>query len=375
MSSKAVNVSKECKSNSNELSSSTSSSSSIEIYVSNVVCSFSTKCHLNLRKIGLEGMHVEYERGGSKVTMRMRKPLTTALIYSSGKINCTGATSEAEAYIAARRYCRILQRMNFKVRLTNYRVVNVLATCLMPFTIDIKSFADTHHQVCSYEPELNAGAHYRIHDLKSTLIIFNTGSINMTVPSVSHAQRAISYIYPLLYPFRREYISPPIKHVECNQKIECEKKAALPKIEEEKKDEPLEPIRDAESSSVSIETTTQLKIDMPVFDPVANDNHADEEISLNILDSHIEEVLNEAYSLHECSEYFQPDGIYSSSVVNNNNFYMTDANLLANSSQSSNNKLTSPYYSNSTNCINIMLNSSQGSSNWIIDNVFDDFLP
>ena len=30
--------------------------------VNNVVCSYSTKCHLNLRKIAKEGMHVEYKK-------------------------------------------------------------------------------------------------------------------------------------------------------------------------------------------------------------------------------------------------------------------------------------------------------------------------
>lgn len=34
----------------------------INIYVNNVVCSYSTRCHLNLRRIAMEGMHVEYKK-------------------------------------------------------------------------------------------------------------------------------------------------------------------------------------------------------------------------------------------------------------------------------------------------------------------------
>lgn len=35
---------------------------SLNIYVNNVVCSYSTRCHLNLRRIAMEGMHVEYKK-------------------------------------------------------------------------------------------------------------------------------------------------------------------------------------------------------------------------------------------------------------------------------------------------------------------------
>lgn len=34
----------------------------IDIVINNVVCSFSVKCHLNLRQIALTGRHVEYRR-------------------------------------------------------------------------------------------------------------------------------------------------------------------------------------------------------------------------------------------------------------------------------------------------------------------------
>ena len=34
----------------------------IDIIINNVVCSFSTRCYLNLKKIATEGIHVEYRR-------------------------------------------------------------------------------------------------------------------------------------------------------------------------------------------------------------------------------------------------------------------------------------------------------------------------
>lgn len=118
----------------------------IDIMINNVVCSFSVRCHLNLREIALNGVNVEYRKENGKITMKLRRPYTTASIWSSGKVTCTGATSEIQAKIAARRFARCLQKLGFKVRFNNYRVVNVLGTCSMPFAIRINSFSERHKE-------------------------------------------------------------------------------------------------------------------------------------------------------------------------------------------------------------------------------------
>ena len=79
--------------------------------------------------------------------MRLRKPCTLASISSSGKVTCTGATSEDEARKAARRCARSLQKLGFRVRFNNYRIVNVLGTCTMPWAIKITSFSVHHKDV------------------------------------------------------------------------------------------------------------------------------------------------------------------------------------------------------------------------------------
>uniref|UniRef100_A0A0A9ZFM7 TATA box-binding protein-like 1 n=1 Tax=Lygus hesperus TaxID=30085 RepID=A0A0A9ZFM7_LYGHE len=175
----------------------------IDIHINNVVCSFSVRCHLNLRQIALTGKHVEYRRENGMLTMKLRKPYTTASMWSSGKVTCTGATSEAASRVAARRFARTLQKLGFKCRFTNYRIVNVLGTCSMPFAIKITLFSERHREA-EYEPELHPGVTYKLKNPKATLKIFSTGSITVTAPSVSDVQRAIETIYPLVYEFRKE---------------------------------------------------------------------------------------------------------------------------------------------------------------------------
>lgn len=73
----------------------------IDIVINNVVCSFSVRCHLNLREIALNGRNVEFRRENGMVTMKLRHPYTTASIWSSGRITCTGATSEDQVSLPA----------------------------------------------------------------------------------------------------------------------------------------------------------------------------------------------------------------------------------------------------------------------------------
>ncbi|EZA56257.1 hypothetical protein DMN91_009993 [Ooceraea biroi] len=176
----------------------------LDIVINNVVCSFSVRCHLNLREIALNGSNVEYRRENGMITMKLRRPYTTASIWSSGKVTCTGATSEVQAKIAARRFARSLQKLGFKVRFNNYRVVNVLGTCCMPFAIKITSFSICHKENADYEPELHPGVTYKLREPKATLKIFSTGSVTVTAPNVAAVQAAIEYIYPLVYEFRKE---------------------------------------------------------------------------------------------------------------------------------------------------------------------------
>lgn len=175
----------------------------VDITINNVVCSFSVRCHLNLREIALNGTNVEYRKENGMITMKLRRPYTTASIWSSGKVTCTGATSEDQARIAARKFARCLQKLGFNAKFNNYRVVNVLGTCSMPFNIKINSFSEQYKEA-DYEPELHPGVTYKLKKPKATLKIFSTGSVTVTAPSVADVQSAIEYIFPLVWEFRKE---------------------------------------------------------------------------------------------------------------------------------------------------------------------------
>lgn len=136
------------------------------------------------------------------VNMKIRRPYSTASIWSSGKITCTGTTTEEEAKTAARRFARTLQKLGFRAKFSNFRIVNVLATVNLPFGVRLTQFSRQHPKEASYEPELHPGVTYRIKKPKATLKIFSTGSITVTAPCISNVDEAIQHIYPLVEEFK-----------------------------------------------------------------------------------------------------------------------------------------------------------------------------
>ncbi|XP_060844962.1 TATA box-binding protein-like 1 [Rhopalosiphum padi] len=177
------------------------------ININNVSASFNVKLHLNLRHLALHGHNVEYKREKAKLIMKLRKPSTTANIWSSGKIVCIGSASEYDSKIASKRIARIIQRLGYaEAKFSGFKIVNVLGTCSFPFYIRIIQFSEKYKSNSQYEPELHPGVTYRIKEFKATLKIYSTGSITVNAPSEAIVKLAIEHIYPLVLPFGRNKI-------------------------------------------------------------------------------------------------------------------------------------------------------------------------
>ncbi|CAF1484977.1 unnamed protein product [Adineta steineri] len=164
----------------------------------------------------MEAANVIYKRGNAMVLMKMRNPYCSANLWSSGKVTVTGTTSEDDAQHAARRVARCLQRLGFNTKFRNYRIVNCLATCSMPWTIDIVKLSRLYPECVSYEPEIHPGATVRLNN-RAVLKVFTTGSVTLTelnlienndlkfilAPSVDVINTAVNDFYPQLFECRK----------------------------------------------------------------------------------------------------------------------------------------------------------------------------
>ncbi|XP_074646370.1 uncharacterized protein LOC141902502 [Tubulanus polymorphus] len=171
----------------------------------NIVCTVNLGCKLDLKKIALHARNAEYNpKRFAAVIMRIRDPRTTALIFSSGKMVCTGAKSEEEAKLAARKYARIVQKLGFPAKFLDFKIQNMVGSCDVKFPIRLEGLVLRHGQFSSYEPELFPGLIYRMVKPRIVLLIFVSGKVVLTGAKVrSEIYEAFNNIYPILKGFRK----------------------------------------------------------------------------------------------------------------------------------------------------------------------------
>ena len=171
----------------------------------NIVSTSNLKCILDLREIALKAKNAEYNpRRFAAVIMRIKEPKTTALIFSSGKIVCTGARTEEESRQASRIYAKIILKLGFPVRFTEFTVQNIVASCDVKFPIRLEGLANTYLKFCSYEPEMFPGLIFHMQDPKIVLLIFVSGKIVLTgAKKREDIYKAYQKIIPILTQFRK----------------------------------------------------------------------------------------------------------------------------------------------------------------------------
>ena len=162
--------------------------------------------------------------------MRVRQPKTTALIFASGKMVVTGAKSEDDARLAARKYARIIQKLGFEASFNEFKIQNMVGSCDVKFPIRLEGLAFSHGHFSSYEPEVSLlpvyydyavpsilictcfarkqlfpGLIYRMVKPKVVLLIFVSGKVVLTGAKVREdLYDAFNNIYPVLTEFRKQ---------------------------------------------------------------------------------------------------------------------------------------------------------------------------
>ena len=171
----------------------------------NIVATVNLDCRLDLKTIALHARNAEYNpKRFAAVIMRIREPKTTALIFASGKMVVTGAKSEDDSKLASRKYARIIQKLGFNAKFTDFKIQNIVGSCDVKFPIRLEGLAFSHGTFSSYEPELFPGLIYRLVTPKIVLLIFVSGRIVLTgAKQREEIYDAFEAIYPVLSEFRK----------------------------------------------------------------------------------------------------------------------------------------------------------------------------
>ena len=187
-----------------------------QIAVTNVVTTVNLGLKLNLDFIDLFLKNVIYKKGSKKLTMKIKEPKATAIIYNTGKLICTGATSEEDSRKAAKIFAKIIKAHGYDVQFNDYKIDNISATIELKFEISLKQLNDylySKHNISTeykkdnvyYNPEIFSGLIYPMENPKLTAFILTSGKINFVgAKERKDIYKALEIIYPLMAKFKME---------------------------------------------------------------------------------------------------------------------------------------------------------------------------
>jgi transcription initiation factor TFIID TATA-box-binding protein len=153
----------------------------LDISVENVVATATLGQKLDLIAIMKVFRNVEYRpKKFPGLVFRLKRPKTATLIFSTGKMVCTGAKSEKLARSAIRKVVKELKDNGIIILgKPEIMIQNIVATANIHGKVDLEAAADMMENVM-YEPEQFPGLIYRMVDPKVVILIFASGKMVCT---------------------------------------------------------------------------------------------------------------------------------------------------------------------------------------------------
>jgi len=153
----------------------------LDVSVENVVATATLGQKLDLIAIMKVFRNVEYRpKKFPGLVFRLKRPKTATLIFSTGKMVCTGAKSEKLARTAIRKVVRELKNSGIIILGKPEIVIqNIVATANLHGLVDLEAAVDVLENVM-YEPEQFPGLIYRMADPKVVILVFASGKLVCT---------------------------------------------------------------------------------------------------------------------------------------------------------------------------------------------------
>jgi len=151
------------------------------IRIENVVASATLNQRIDLKAVVKGNPGVEYrpERFPGLV-FRIKRPKSAILIFSTGKMVCTGAKSEKEARKAIKKVVRELRKSGIIIPgKAEIKIVNMVASATLSGRIELEDSAYLLGKTM-YEPEQFPGLIYRMDEPKVVILLFASGRLVCT---------------------------------------------------------------------------------------------------------------------------------------------------------------------------------------------------
>ena len=171
-----------------------------DIQVVNIVVSSSLEHDIPLEKMATALSNTEYNpEQFPGLVIRIKDPKTSALIFSSGKIVCTGARSMEKVEECIKKIIKSLEKINVKITVKpEVTVQNIVASGSVGMDLNLNSLAMKLENT-EYEPEQFPGLVYKLNVkdekgkvFKATFLLFTNGKVVCTgTKSENNVHRAL----------------------------------------------------------------------------------------------------------------------------------------------------------------------------------------
>jgi len=152
-----------------------------DIKVVNIVVSTSLMHDIPLEKMAATLSNTEYNpEQFPGLVIRIKEPKTSALIFSSGKVVCTGARSMDKVEESIKKIIKSLEKINVKITIKpEIKIQNIVASGSVGMDLNLNTLAMKLENT-EYEPEQFPGLVYKLAAAKATFLLFSNGKVVCT---------------------------------------------------------------------------------------------------------------------------------------------------------------------------------------------------
>ena len=152
-----------------------------KIRIVNIVVSTGLEKDIPLEKMAATLPNTEYNpEQFPGLVLRIKEPKTSALIFSSGKVVCTGARTLEEVDRSIQAIIKSLKKLNITVTIKpEITVQNIVASGSIGMDLNLNVLGIKLDNT-EYEPEQFPGLVYKLNGTRATFLLFSNGKIVCT---------------------------------------------------------------------------------------------------------------------------------------------------------------------------------------------------
>jgi len=149
--------------------------------IQNIVATISLGEDISLTKLARTQPNTEYNPDTFPgLVLRVKKPKSAILVFSSGNLVCTGTKSVAQVRDVVQQVIKQLKKVNVYVKITpKITVQNIVASGAINLNLNLNTLA-LELENTEYEPEQFPGMVYKLEDPTATFLLFSNGKLVCT---------------------------------------------------------------------------------------------------------------------------------------------------------------------------------------------------